>query len=33
VKVEADPAGPRRILTVWGLGYKFSPELTEERGQ
>jgi DNA-binding response OmpR family regulator len=26
VKVEADPAAPRRILTVWGLGYKFSPQ-------
>ena len=24
-KVEADPAAPRRILTVWGLGYKFAP--------
>ncbi|MFT3814800.1 MAG: response regulator transcription factor [Acidovorax sp.] len=23
-KVEADPANPRRILTVWGRGYKFS---------
>lgn len=22
-KVEADPANPRRILTVWGRGYKF----------
>jgi DNA-binding winged helix-turn-helix (wHTH) protein len=24
-KVEADPAEPRRILTVWGRGYKLSP--------
>jgi DNA-binding response OmpR family regulator len=24
LKVEADPAEPRRILTVWGRGYKFS---------
>ncbi|CAM3899357.1 response regulator transcription factor [Paracidovorax anthurii] len=23
-KVEADPANPRRILTVWGRGYKFA---------
>lgn len=23
-KVEADPANPRRILTVWGHGYKFA---------
>ena len=23
MKVEADPASPRRILTVWGRGYKF----------
>jgi len=23
-KVEADPAEPRRILTVWGRGYKLS---------
>lgn len=27
-KIEADPAQPRRILTVWGHGYKFTaPEL------
>ncbi len=24
-KVEADPANPRHILTVWGVGYKFEP--------
>ncbi len=23
-KIEADPANPKRILTVWGTGYKFS---------
>lgn len=23
-KIEADPAHPRHILTVWGVGYKFS---------
>jgi DNA-binding response OmpR family regulator len=22
-KVEADPANPRHILTVWGVGYRF----------
>jgi DNA-binding response OmpR family regulator len=32
-KVEADPAAPRRILTVWGLGYKFSPQATGETGE
>lgn len=26
LKVEADPAEPRRILTVWGKGYKFASE-------
>lgn len=25
-KVEADPANPRYILTVWGVGYKFAEE-------
>jgi DNA-binding response OmpR family regulator len=25
-KIEVDPANPRRILTVWGRGYKLSPE-------
>ncbi len=24
-KVEADPAAPRRIVTVWGVGYRFDP--------
>jgi DNA-binding response OmpR family regulator len=24
-KIEADPADPRRILTVWGVGYRFEP--------
>jgi DNA-binding response OmpR family regulator len=24
-KVEADPANPRHLLTVWGVGYKFAP--------
>jgi DNA-binding response OmpR family regulator len=23
-KIEADPAQPARILTVWGRGYKFA---------
>jgi DNA-binding response OmpR family regulator len=31
MKVEADPSAPRRILTVWGLGYKFSAEGPEGR--
>ncbi len=25
-KIENDPANPEFILTVWGVGYKFSPE-------
>lgn len=24
-KIEADPANPRRINTVWGVGYRFDP--------
>ncbi len=28
-KVEANPASPRRILTVWGKGYKFAATSTE----
>ena len=24
-KVEADPAQPRRIVTVWGVGYRYEP--------
>ena len=24
-KLEVDPSSPRRILTVWGVGYKFEP--------
>src|SRR5690606_8654794 len=24
-KVEADPAQPRRIVTVWGVGYRYQP--------
>ena len=27
-KIEVDPANPRRILTVWGRGYKLSSEET-----
>jgi DNA-binding response OmpR family regulator len=25
-KVEADPANPTRIVTVWGVGYRYEPE-------
>ena len=28
-KVEADPAQPRRIVTVWGVGYRYEPEPTD----
>jgi DNA-binding response OmpR family regulator len=24
-KIEADPTAPRRIVTVWGVGYRFDP--------
>ncbi|HEY2979574.1 MAG TPA: response regulator transcription factor [Anaerolineales bacterium] len=24
-KIETDPSSPRRLLTVWGVGYKFEP--------
>jgi len=24
-KIEADPSHPMRLLTVWGVGYKFEP--------
>ena len=24
-KIERDPSEPERILTVWGVGYKFEP--------
>ncbi|WP_120967494.1 response regulator transcription factor [Comamonas sp. lk] len=30
LKIEADPAQPRRILTVWGHGYKLSASAGEE---
>ena len=26
-KIENDPARPSRIITVWGVGYKFSEEV------
>ena len=26
MKIEADPAQPSRILTVWGRGYKLAPQ-------
>ena len=29
-KLEADPAQPRYILTVWGVGYKFSDASSED---
>ena len=25
-KIERDPSNPRRIITVWGVGYRFEPE-------
>ncbi|MDB5731515.1 MAG: two component transcriptional regulator, winged helix family [Variovorax sp.] len=32
MKVEADPAQPRRILTVWGRGYKLAVPAAQEAG-
>jgi DNA-binding response OmpR family regulator len=29
-KIEADPAHPAYVKTVWGMGYKFDPERTGE---
>lgn len=29
-KIEADPAKPKYVMTVWGVGYKFSPDLQEK---
>jgi DNA-binding response OmpR family regulator len=25
-KIEADPAEPRRVLTIWGVGYRYEPD-------
>jgi len=25
-KLEPDPTMPRRIVTVWGVGYRYEPE-------
>ena len=30
-KIEADPAKPRYVITVWGVGYKFSRNETRQR--
>ncbi len=27
-KLEADPAHPRLLVTVWGVGYRFDPPVT-----
>lgn len=29
-KIEADPAAPNHILTVWGVGYRFSEQESED---
>jgi DNA-binding response OmpR family regulator len=29
-KIEADPAAPRRILTVWGHGYRLAPAAADQ---
>ena len=31
-KIESDPAKPQYVITVWGVGYKFSDELPEVTG-
>jgi DNA-binding response OmpR family regulator len=25
-KIEADPSDPQRLITVWGVGYRYQPE-------
>ena len=30
-KVEADPTQPRRIATVWGIGYRYDPGTSDTR--
>ena len=32
-KIEENPARPRYILTVWGVGYKFIERDAPEEGQ
>ena len=29
-KIEADPTTPTRLLTVWGVGYRWEPSPTSE---
>ncbi|MCC7247133.1 MAG: response regulator transcription factor [Lysobacter sp.] len=31
-KIERDPANPHYILTVWGVGYRFSPSVQDAAG-
>jgi DNA-binding response OmpR family regulator len=31
-KVETDPAAPRRLVTVWGVGYRWDPRGAADRG-
>ena len=31
-KIEEDPSSPQYILTVWGVGYKFSEKMIESEG-
>lgn len=31
-KIEADPGAPQRIVTVWGVGYRFDPAATGPTG-
>ena len=30
-KIETDASAPRRIVTVWGVGYRFDPVRVQER--
>jgi DNA-binding response OmpR family regulator len=32
-KIEKDPSSPEYILTVWGVGYKFSEKMAKSKGE
>jgi DNA-binding response OmpR family regulator len=32
-KIEDDPTAPRRIVTVWGVGYRYEPVAHDAAGE